>query len=416
MDMQKYEVVVVGSGAGGATVARDLSRAGRSVLIVEAGPDTFPLPLSIATSKEGIDMYEAFGAGGATVLCNGNGIRALEQDLAGLGIDLDREYCELEAELPIAPIAESLLSEHGSLKLLEILSTSGIPMKRMPKFIDHTKCLGCGMCSSGCPNGAKWSAREFLSDALSHGAKIVYNTTVEKVLIENNRAVGVQVSSSAGRGRVNAHVVILAAGGLKTPVILQQSGFEKAGRRLCIDLCELWLGVTPEIDISAEPPMQLVYTDLAQSHRISLSTAYSKNKERFKYYCGDKAGLFLNAHWMGILVKIGDEAVGRVFADGTVSKGVTSEDRKKFDQGGILAREILQKAGAADESIIRLDKIYGGHNGATAAIGEVVNTDLQTEVSNLFVCDGSVLPFAPGLPPVLTIMALARRLARQLMR
>lgn len=416
MGLRNYEFVVVGSGAGGATVAMDLSRAGRSVLIVETGQETFPMPLSIATSKEGIDIYQAFGAGGATVLCNGNGIRALEQDLAGLGIDLDREYCELEAELRIAPIAESLLSENGSLKLLDILRASGIPMKRMPKFIDPTKCVGCGMCSAGCPNGAKWSAREFLADALVHGARIVYNTTVEKVLIENNRAVGVEVSGPAGRMRVEGDVVILAAGGLKTPVILQNSGFDQAGRRLFVDLCELWLGVTPEIDIAGEPPMQLVYTDMAQSHRISLSTVYVNNKEKLRYYCGDKADLFLNAKWMGILVKIGDDAVGRVLADGTVSKGVTPGDRKKFEEGGIVAREILRKAGAADDSIIKQGKIYGGHNGATAAIGELVNTDLQTDVSNLFVCDASVLPFAPGLPPVLTIMALARRLARHFMR
>ena len=414
MEMRKHEVVVVGSGAGGATVARDLSRAGRSVLVVEAGQDTFPLPLSIATSKEGIDIYQVFGAGGATVLCNGNGVRALEQDLAGFGIDLEREYYELEAELHIAPIAESLLSENGSLKLLEILHTSGIHMKRMPKFIDPTKCVGCGMCSLGCPNGAKWNARELISDALAQGAEIVYNTRVEKVLIENNRAVGIEVIGPAGKARVDGDVVILAAGGLKTPVILRNSGFDRAGCRLFIDLCEIWLGVTPEIDISNEPPMQLVYTDMAQSHRISLSTVYLKNREKLQYYCGDKADFFLNANWMGILVKIGDEAVGRVFADGTVSKGVTPEDRNKFEQGGIVAREILRRAGAADESIIKLDKIYGGHNGATAAIGELVNTDLQTEVSNLFVCDASVLPFAPGLPPILTIMALAKRLARRL--
>jgi hypothetical protein len=37
--------------------------------------------------------------------------------------------------------------------------------------------------------------------------------------------------------------------------------------------------------------------------------------------------------------------------------------------------------------------------------------ELQTEVDNLFVCDASVLPKAPGLPPILTIVALARRLA-----
>ncbi len=194
-------------------------------------------------------------------------------------------------------------------------------------------------------------------------------------------------------------MVILAAGGLKTPVILQSSGFDRAGRRLFIDLCELWLGVTPEIDISREPPMQLVYTDMAQSHRISLSTAYVNNKEKLRYYCGDKADLFLDAKWMGVLVKIGDEAVGRVFADGTVSKGSDARRTGRSSRRAVSwRREILRKAGAADESIIKLAKIYGGHNGATAAIGELVNTDLQTEVSNLFVCDAKCTAVRSGAP------------------
>jgi choline dehydrogenase-like flavoprotein len=44
----------------------------------------------------------------------------------------------------------------------------------------------------------------------------------------------------------------------------------------------------------------------------------------------------------------------------------------------------------------------------------VVDNNLQTEVNNLFVCDSSVLPIAPGLPPILTIVALAKRLAKLL--
>ncbi len=270
------------------------------------------------------------------------------------------------------------------------------------------------MCSLGCPNGAKWDCRVFLNDALTHGAAVLYHTTVTKVLIENGRAVGVEATGPAGVERLTAEVVVLAAGGLKTPVILQHSGIEAAGRRLFVDLCEIWCGVTPGIDISREPPMQLVYTELAQEHRISLCTVYVSNREKLRYYFADKSELFRKNHWVGILVKIGDEATGRVFPDGSVSKRVTDGDRRKFEQGGAQARKILQTAGAADDSIIKLDKIYGGHNGATAAIGEVVNTELQTAVTGLFVCDASVLPLAPGLPPVLTIMALAKRLAKTL--
>ena len=405
--------IIVGAGAGGATLARDLARSGQEVLVLEFGDDHFPMPLSIATSAEGIDLYQAFGAGGGTVLCNGNGVRALESDLAALGIDLREDYAALEAELPVAPIAESLLSPDGSLKLLKILEAGGIPMRRMPKFIDPARCKGCGQCSLGCPNGAKWTARVFLDEAQAAGARVRYHSRVTRVLHARGRVLGVEVEGPEGLEVLGAGRVVLAAGGLKTPVILQNSGIT-AGRHLFVDLCEIWCGITPGINISREPPMQLVYTDLAQAERISLSTVFVKSKEKFHYYFGDKADLFANSHWLGILVKVGDTTEGRVFPDGTISKTVTPADRARLDRGGALARRILHLAGATEDTIVTLGKIYGGHLGATAAIGEVVDTRLQTDVEGLFVCDGSVLPLAPGLPPVLTIMALARRLGRTL--
>jgi choline dehydrogenase-like flavoprotein len=52
--------------------------------------------------------------------------------------------------------------------------------------------------------------------------------------------------------------------------------------------------------------------------------------------------------------------------------------------------------------------------GGSAKIGDVVDSNLATEIDGLFVCDCSVIPEAWGLPPTLTILALARRLARQL--
>ncbi|HIH65110.1 MAG TPA: ferredoxin, partial [Methanothermobacter thermautotrophicus] len=56
----------------------------------------------------------------------------------------------------------------------------------------------------------------------------------------------------------------------------------------------------------------------------------------------------------------------------------------------------------------------GAHPGGTASLGEVVDENLETSIEGLFVADASVLPEAPGAPPILTIMALARRLARHI--
>ncbi len=411
---EKYDYIIVGSGAGGSTLARELSRRKKSVLILEAGEKIFPPPFTPAKSKEGIAIFEVFGVGGATTLCNGNAVRALEKDLAELGINLETEYRELESELQIAPIALSLLTPEGGLKLLAMFKEPGMRLERMPKFIDPMKCEDCGRCSSGCEYGAKWDVRCFLEDALADGAELVCQSRVEKVIIERGRAVGVEAIGPGGRQAYHADAVVLAAGGLRTPVILQHSGFAKAGQKLFIDTCELWLGVTPEIDISGEPPMQLVHTEHLLSDGFIVTTAYTQSEERLRFYCGDKAELFLKNKWMGILIKIQDEAVGRIFPDGTVSKGVTPRDREKLDKGARLAREMLLRAGAQPETIVKAPTIYGGHNGASAAIGEIVDANLRTEVDNLFVCDGSVLPHAPGLPPVLTILALARHLGRQL--
>jgi choline dehydrogenase-like flavoprotein len=114
---------------------------------------------------------------------------------------------------------------------------------------------------------------------------------------------------------------------------------------------------------------------------------------------------------IGMMTKICDEPVGHVYPDGSVSKVVTKKDREKLDEGSGISSEILKKAGA---NSILVSRVQGAHPGGTAAVGQVVDRNLQTQIDNLFVCDASVLPAAPGLPPILTIVALAKRLAKYL--
>jgi choline dehydrogenase-like flavoprotein len=115
-----------------------------------------------------------------------------------------------------------------------------------------------------------------------------------------------------------------------------------------------------------------------------------------------------------MMTKIADDSVGRVEANGCIKKTVTSEDKKKFIEGNSLVKEILIKSGADPKSIFTIKQIRGPHPGGTAAIGEVVNNNLETEIKDLFVCDNSVLPKEPGLPPILTIIALSKWLAEKL--
>jgi len=92
---------------------------------------------------------------------------------------------------------------------------------------------------------------------------------------------------------------------------------------------------------------------------------------------------------------------------------VTENDRRKLDRGDQIAREILLKAGVGP-STLYTTRVRAGHPGGTAGISRVVDRELETEISGLYVSDASVLPTAPGLPPVVTLVALSKRLSKRL--
>ena len=80
--------------------------------------------------------------------------------------------------------------------------------------------------------------------------------------------------------------------------------------------------------------------------------------------------------------------------------------------GVATAGAILQNAGA--ETIFTSTVLRSAHPGSTAPIGSIVDKNLKTGVDGLYVCDGSVFPEAPGIPPILTILALSKRLSKHL--
>ena len=426
---KKYEFLIVGSGAGGATLAMELTRRGSEVLVVERGEhekkigtlrDTFryfdtasKLTKTPAKSREGVILWRTFMAGGSTVVSIGNATRCLEKELAGFGIDLSEEFAEVEREMRVSPVAEELLSE-ASERFRWAAGELGYKMELMPKFIDPGKCRKCSLCSLGCADGAKWTALDYLEEAVQNGADVLYETMVEQVLLENGRAKGIRGIGPHGVIEVSADVVVLAAGGLGTPVILQRSGIDKAGQGLFVDLFVNTYGVTAEVlNQSHEPPMALVDHEFHESRGFILSP-YINAPRMIRFMEAGRKGFVLPARRLiGMMTKIVDEPAGRVYPDGTVSKPVTERDRSRLQEGSSIAKEILVKAGANSGSIV-VSRPQGGHPGGTAAIGRVVDENLQTEVDNLFVCDANVFPTSPGLPPILTIAALAKWLGRRL--
>jgi len=106
---------------------------------------------------------------------------------------------------------------------------------------------------------------------------------------------------------------------------------------------------------------------------------------------------------------------GEVTPEGRIEKGLTPSDRHRLSRAEAVAGEILRRAGCTHDTIFTTP-LRGTHPASTARIGRVVNADLETEISGLYVCDASVFPEALCRPTVLTIIALAKRLSRRLLR
>jgi choline dehydrogenase-like flavoprotein len=120
------------------------------------------------------------------------------------------------------------------------------------------------------------------------------------------------------------------------------------------------------------------------------------------------------SHLIGMMTKIRDERTGEIYKDGTIHKHLTARDRAKLEEAHEMNKQILITAGARPETIFT--GVYeSGHPCCTAAMGEVVDHNQETEIKGLFVSDASVFPSPLGMPPILTIVAMSKRLAKHLL-
>jgi len=126
----------------------------------------------------------------------------------------------------------------------------------------------------------------------------------------------------------------------------------------------------------------------------------------FRFHC-----LFSHSKTLSIMIKAKDGLSGHLTDRGGVRKPLTKSDKEKLMKGYLRASEILKNAGAKN---IFKSWYIAAHPGGTAKINDVVDSDLQTDYENLYVCDCSVIPEAWGLPPTLTLIGLGKRLAKHL--
>ena len=435
-----YDAIIVGTGAGGATAARELSNEGWNILILEKGiihptgsavdhikctDIKLNLPnysqedsLTYEFLKHPADIMHIEGVGGTTPVSLANACysciscykNSATSQFKVYDLELFEELLEASKDLKVGSLPVEMMGP-TTRRIIEEGEKLGYLMEPMPKFIDIEKCDSCGQCINGCVKGAKWDATDFIKQISENdNVEIVTNFEVNKVTHKDNAVVGVEgTDQDLEKITYKAKRVIISAGALNTPKILRNSGiYDGVGEGLFTDLFITVGGYLKDINLNLEIPMGVK----SEFGPYFISPHYSNQliplmkKKGFDPTPNDV---------IGMMVKIADESNGRILDNGRIIKTLTDKDLNLLKEGYDKTVKLLNAVGV-DPSSITSTAIRGAHPGGTAAIGKVVDKNLETSVKGLFIADASLIPQAPGRPPILTISALAKRLSKNLLR
>lgn len=248
------DVVVIGSGAGGAVATYELAAAGHAVLLLEEGlyfgrqdftGSTFRMQnllyrdMGMTSTVGNATIFVPTGrsVGGSTTVNSGTCYRLpdrvaksweVQLGLSGYGPDGLAPYFErVEEVLGVEYGAPAVL---GPVAAAVARGADALGLKHRPLRRNAPGCDGQGLCCFGCPTDAKRSTNvSYVPMALRAGAQLMVGARAERLLIEGGRVVGVEVESAypghpgqtqPPRFTVRARAVVVACGTLATPVFL----------------------------------------------------------------------------------------------------------------------------------------------------------------------------------------------------
>ncbi len=257
----RADAVVIGSGAGGGPAAASLAEAGLDVIVLEAGPRYETRDFSGDESEmigrllkatragdSGHEIYAGACVGGSTVvndaLCWPTPTEVLDQWRREHGLAsiddgtysgfVDAVLTEIGAEP--TDLAHTNKNARALERGAERLGWAGRAMARNVRG-----CANLGLCNLGCPTGAKQSSLvTWIPRAERAGARVIANALVTRIEAAAGQVRAVQATlldpttrETIGALRVETPRVILAAGVLATPALLQKSALgENAGAGL----------------------------------------------------------------------------------------------------------------------------------------------------------------------------------------
>jgi len=248
------DVVVVGSGAGGAVSAYELAKSGKKVIVLEAGPyipsEQFSEMLAVgmgqlyqdqggqSNQSKDITILQGACVGGSTVVNATVCFRTPDYYLKLWGKEYGTTNLTTESLTPYFEKVEKNLSIRRAIReemsadanlLVEGCEKADIPWKASRRNVRF--CALTGACLSGCVSDRKQSMLvTYLPWAVAHGASIYSDTFVTQVLEKDGKISGVKAEikdPDSGQKKadmeIDAAMVILAAGAIQTPLILLRS-------------------------------------------------------------------------------------------------------------------------------------------------------------------------------------------------
>jgi choline dehydrogenase-like flavoprotein len=404
----EFDVVVVGSGAGGGVVASELAQRGRDVLLLETGPHLtaadfvrweakanhdfwWPLRLAPLPSGEALAFLGGRCVGGTTTVNTKVALRAHERDVekwyAATGLtsdgttpfaatDLDAYYDRVEAVLGVRERRDWKKSVYTVEPGFQAL---GADLEPVRSYTD-VNCMSCGSCLQGCPtNAGKSTMNTYIHEACADDLlELRANATVERVLIEDGpdgaQATGVEyVDADGERVVVAAQVVVAAAGALNTPQLLLRSGLGGAahaspstasiGRHLGVHPVRLVYGL---FDEPQDAHMVYPITAHCMDHQhdedggfVIEATTIQDPIAFATTLCDEQGPLWGEPlveavrsfrNWVGLLAMANDDNSSTVVVDEEGGERFdvhfTDADLDRIDGGLRFSREVLEAAGA----------------------------------------------------------------------
>lgn len=484
------DVCVVGSGAGGGTVAGELSLRGFKVVLIESGvgdqaadyaqselEGTRRLYLDsgfTATRDLSVAILAGSCLGGGTAvnwqtcLRTPDYIRDEWTERSGCGLFTSEEFTraldKVSTRIGASTDESEVNANNAAIRRgCDALGYEWSVTERNARGCDLSQ---CGYCTFGCRTGGKQSTVVTYLQTVPRGRKassIVTECRAEQVIIERNRVQGVSATTTDDSGapvavEIRAPIVVVCAGGIGTPALLERSGISlpQLGRNLFLHPTTAVAGVYPEpVEPWKGPPQSIMSAQFARvagnygfrleaapthpgllalavpwsdprQHRrmmqrashvaatIALTRDASSGRVRARsdggvkiHYRLGKAERALVAHGMA--------AAARVHLAGGAEKVHTLHTRS-----GTLSKDASPSAVDAFYTRIeteRLDRnwstLFSAHQMGTCRMGRDAATAVCDErgqvfgVTGLYVADASLFPASSGVNPMITVMAIA---------